>query len=145
MGYIHTVNIDNTNSYLIEPILFANLTNNGTTATALSTTIPNFELVAGVSIQVKMTVTNNANATLSVNGGTAKSIYYKNEAITENVLKKDYIYNFVYDGIVWHVVGEKLASSEIVLPHKLIFGAGGVYEFDGSADVTVPVYTGITV
>ena len=27
--------------------------------------------------------------------------------------------------------------------HKLTFGAGGIYEFDGSADVTVPVYTGI--
>ena len=26
--------------------------------------------------------------------------------------------------------------------HKLTFGAGGVYQFDGSADVTVPVYTG---
>ena len=26
--------------------------------------------------------------------------------------------------------------------HKLTFGAGGAYEFDGSADVTVPVYTG---
>ena len=26
--------------------------------------------------------------------------------------------------------------------HKLTFGAGGTYQFDGSADVTVPVYTG---
>ena len=26
--------------------------------------------------------------------------------------------------------------------HKLIFGSGGVYEYDGSEDVTVPVYTG---
>lgn len=26
--------------------------------------------------------------------------------------------------------------------HKLTFGSGGVYQFDGSADVTVPVYTG---
>ena len=28
------------------------------------------------------------------------------------------------------------------LKHKLIFGAGEAYQFDGSADVTVPVYTG---
>lgn len=144
MGYIHTVNIDSTNSYLIEPILFAGLTNTGDSATALTTTIPNFELLAGVSIQVKMTVANNANATLSVNGGTAKNIYYKNSAITANILKKDYIYNLVYDGTTWHVVGEKLAPNEMVLPHKLTFGAGGVYQYDGSADVTVPVYTGTT-
>lgn len=26
--------------------------------------------------------------------------------------------------------------------HKLTFGANGAYEFDGSQDVTVPVYTG---
>ncbi len=26
--------------------------------------------------------------------------------------------------------------------HKLTFGAGQVYQYDGSADVTVPVYTG---
>lgn len=26
--------------------------------------------------------------------------------------------------------------------HKLTFGAGGIYQYDGSADVTVPVYTG---
>lgn len=29
--------------------------------------------------------------------------------------------------------------------HKLTFGAGGVYQFDGSEDVTVPVYTGSTI
>ena len=37
------------------------------------------------------------------------------------------------------------AISNVVLPHKLTFGAGGAYQYDGSADVTVPVYTGITV
>ena len=26
--------------------------------------------------------------------------------------------------------------------HKLTFGAGGIYVYDGSEDVTVPVYTG---
>lgn len=34
------------------------------------------------------------------------------------------------------------AIDNITLPHKLTFGAGGAYVFDGSADVTVPVYTG---
>lgn len=31
-----------------------------------------------------------------------------------------------------------------ILAHKLTFGAGNQYIFDGSKDVTVPVYTGIT-
>ena len=30
------------------------------------------------------------------------------------------------------------------LPHTLTFGDGGVYQYNGSADVTVPVYTGTT-
>lgn len=30
-----------------------------------------------------------------------------------------------------------------VLSHKLTFGAGQQYVFDGSEDVTVPVYTGV--
>lgn len=142
MAHIHAVNVDSTNTYLIEPILFSSLTNNGDMATALSASITNFELVSGVSITVKMTVTNNANATLAINGGEAKALYYKGAAIGANILKKDYVYNFVYDGSVWHVVGEKLSPNEMVLPHKLTFGADRVYEYDGSADVTVPVYGG---
>ena len=144
MGYIHTVTVDNVNSYLIEPSLFTDLTNTGETAAALSATISNFELAPGISIQIKMTVTNSANATLSINNGAAKAIYYKNSAIAANILKKDYVYNLVYDGTTWHVVGEKLASNEMILPHKLTFGAGGIYQYDGSTDVTVPVYTGTT-
>lgn len=31
------------------------------------------------------------------------------------------------------------------LPHKLTFGSSGQYIFDGSADVTVPEYTGVVV
>lgn len=142
MGHIHSVNIDSTNIYLIEPTLFSNTTNSGDIATSLTTNIPNFELASGVSIIVKMSVSNDINATLSINNGTAKSIYYKNQNIEANILKKNFIYNLVYDGTVWHVVGEKLSSSEMVLPHKLTFGAGQVYQYDGSADVTVPVYTG---
>lgn len=34
-------------------------------------------------------------------------------------------------------------DENVVLSHKLTFGAGQEYVFDGSEDVTVPVYTGI--
>jgi hypothetical protein len=103
------------------------LTNSGDAATALTASITNFELVSGVSIALKMTVKNNASATLSINSGAAKSIYYKGAAIEENILKKNFIYNLVYDGNIWHVVGEKLSPSEMVLPHKLTFGADETY------------------
>lgn len=142
MGYIHAININTGDPYLIEPTLFANLTNTGETATALTASIPYFELASGISITIQMTVTNNANATLSINNGAAKSIYYKNAPIESNIMQKDYIYNLVYDGIKWHVVGEKLG--EIKLSHALTFGADQAYIYDGSADVTVPVYTGTT-
>ncbi len=40
------------------------------------------------------------------------------------------------------IAGLQQALANVVLPHKLTFGAGGIYQYDGSADVTVPVYTG---
>lgn len=40
------------------------------------------------------------------------------------------------------ISGLQEALSNVTLPHKLTFGAGEAYVFDGSADVTVPVYTG---
>ena len=141
MGYIHTVNITGDQSYLIEPTLFA-ITSG--TSSAITATITNFELASGVSIVLQIRTANSNAATLSINSGTAKAIYYQGAAIEANILKQGHIYNLVYDGNIWHVLGEKLASSEMVLPHKLTFGAGQIYQYDGSADVTVPVYTGDT-
>lgn len=40
------------------------------------------------------------------------------------------------------ITGLEEALANVVLPHKLTFGAGGTFVYDGSADVTVPVYTG---
>lgn len=138
MSYINRIN-DGNGTHLIEPTLFAVA---GGTSSAYTATIDNFELVTGVTISLKITTNNLASATLSINSGTAKAIQYKGSAIATDTLKSTHIYTLVYDGTVWHVVGEKLNSNELVLPHKLTFGAGGVYQYDGSADVTVPVYTG---
>lgn len=142
MGYIHTVDIAGDQSYLIEPTLFAVTSG---TSSAITASITNFGLVAGVTITLQIEATNNANATLNINESGAKMIRYNNAAIEANILKQGHIYNLVYDGTYWHVLGEKLASSEMILPHKLTFGAGGIYEFDGSTDVTVPVYTGAAI
>ena len=142
MGYIHTININDQNQYLIEPILFAV---SAGSASALTATIANFELANGVLITLQMHIANNANATLSINSGNAKAIYYQGAAIENSILKQGHLYNLVYDGNVWHVVGERLSPNEMVLPHKLTFGAGQAYTYDGSADVIVPVYTGNTI
>lgn len=41
-------------------------------------------------------------------------------------------------------IGNSGGTTDIAkkVEHKLTFGAGEVYQYDGSADVTVPVYTG---
>lgn len=138
MSYISRVS-DGNGTHLIEPTLFA--VTSGTGA-AISATIVNFELVAGVIITLQITNSNVASATLTINSGAAKNIYYLGNTIEANILKQGHIYNLVYDGNIWHVLGEKLSSAEMSMPHKLTFGAGGIYQYDGSADVTVPVYTG---
>ena len=138
MSYIDRVNVGGT-THLIEPTLFA--VTNGTAA-AITATINDFTLVTGVTITLQIRTANAANATLAINSETAKAIYYQGSAIEASILKQGHLYSLVYDGNIWHVLGEKLSSNEMVLPHTLTFGAGGVYQFDGSADVTVPVYTG---
>ena len=138
MSYISRVS-DGNGTHLIEPTLFA--VTSGTSA-AITASITNFELVAGVIITLQITNSNVASATLSINSGTAKNIYYLGTTVEANILKQGHIYNLVYDGNIWHVLGEKLSSGEMSMPHKLTFGAGGIYQYDGSADVTVPVYTG---
>ena len=138
MSYINKINTGE-GTHLIEPTLFA--VTDGT-ASALTATITNFELTAGVIITLQIRTTNQGSATLSINNETAKAIYYQGAAINGGILKQGYIYNLVYDGNIWHVLGEKLSNSEMVLPHNLTFGAGGIYVYNGSQDVTVPVFTG---
>ena len=95
-----------------------------------------------ITLQIRNT--NSSAATLAINNGTAKAIYYQGAAIDANILKQGYVYNLVYDGNIWHVTGTRHSNNEMVLPHKLTFGSDGTYEYDGSADVTVPVYGGTT-
>lgn len=102
MGYVKDVQIGS-NTHLIEPTIYAATAG---TAAAITAAISNFELVTGVIVTIKITTSNNANATLSVNGTTAKSIYYNNAAINANVLQANRVYSLVYDGTYWQVIGE---------------------------------------
>ena len=102
MGYIHTVKINSSDTYLIEPNLFA--TADGT-STALTAGISNFELYPGAYVLIRVS-TVDANATLNVNNTGAKPIYYNGVAISANLLTEDNIYGLVYDGMKWNVMGD---------------------------------------
>lgn len=102
MGYIHAVQLNDNSTHLIEPKLFATA---GGTSTALTAGISNFELTAGVYINLKVG-TVGANATLNVNNTGAKPIYYNGAAINANTLSEYNIYTLIYTGTNWEIVGD---------------------------------------
>lgn len=67
-------------------------------------------LEAGLRVIVKFTTTNTAaSPTLNVNSLGAKVIYYRGSAITgssNNILQANRVYEFVYDGTNWQLVGD---------------------------------------
>lgn len=66
-----------------------------------------YTLVTGAKIAVKFTVANTAdNPTLNVNSTTAKAIYYHGAAIPAGYLAQNHIYEFVYDGTHYELVGD---------------------------------------
>jgi hypothetical protein len=66
-----------------------------------------FTLVAGAKIAVKFTVTNTAsNPTLNVNSTGAKAIYYRGATISAGYLAQNHIYEFIYTGTNYELVGD---------------------------------------
>lgn len=90
----------------------ANITHYGTCSTAASTaaktvTLEGFALATGARAMVKFTVTNTAaNATLNVNGTGAKAIFYRGAAISAGYLAAKRVYEFVYDGTNFELIGD---------------------------------------
>ena len=84
----------------------------GTCSTAAGTaaktvTLNNFTLVTGARIAIKFTVTNTAsNPTLNVNNTGAKAIQYRGTAITASYLGTNRVYEFVYDGTAYQLIGD---------------------------------------
>ena len=71
--------------------------------------------------------------------------------MADNVNEDDYISTITLPNGITYVIRDtdavrladfQQAINNVVLPHKLTFGSGGIYVYDGSEDVTVPVYTG---
>ena len=68
-----------------------------------------FSLSTGARITIKFAVTNTAdNPTLNVNNTGAKAIYYRGYAIVASALQVNSIYDFIYDGIYYQIVGSVL-------------------------------------
>lgn len=122
MAYIHSVNITNDQTYLIEPLLFATASG---TSTALTAGINNFTLTAGAYVNIKIG-TVDANATLNVNNTGAIAIYYNDVPISANMLTEDNIYTFVYDGVHWTIVGD-ITGKNIMIGTTAEWGAHSNY------------------
>ena len=102
MAHIDRIKVGN-DTHLIEPILYVTPS---LSESAYSVTLNNFELVTGVAIQAKFTVTNPANATLNVSSSGNKAIHYNGAAITGGLIKVNHIYTLIYDGSVWCITGD---------------------------------------
>ena len=115
MSYISKVQINSGSYSKVEPILY------GSCDTAASTAIKDvvlidssgYELVTGLQIAVKFNTTNTVavnNLKLRVassNADDAKPIRYMGSTLPQtNVLADGKLYNFVYDGTYWNLVGD---------------------------------------
>lgn len=84
----------------------------GTCSTSASTkaktvSVGSFSLTTGARILIKFTVTNTASSpTLNVNSTGAKSIMYRGSAISAGYLAANRVYEFVYDGTDWELIGD---------------------------------------
>lgn len=133
MGYIHSVQLDDNSIHRIQPTLFATA---GGTSTALTAGISNFELAAGVYVNIKVS-TVGANATLNVNNTGAKNIYYNGVQIGANMLSEDNIYTFIYTGTHWDIVGD-ITGKNIMVGTTAEWAAHNNYIAPGG---TIIVYT----
>ena len=90
----------------------ANISHFGTCSTAAATaakvvSCTGFTLGTGARIIVQFTVTNSAaSPTLNVNNTGAKAITYRNSAISAGYLAANRVYEFVYDGTNYELVGD---------------------------------------
>lgn len=88
------------------------ISNYGTCSTEAATvaktvSLSGFNLVSGAKVAVKFTVINTAaNPTLNVNGTGAKAIKYRGSAISAGYLAANRLYEFIYDGTDYVLVGD---------------------------------------
>ena len=108
--------------------------------------VTGFTLVAGARVAVKFTVTNTAaNPTLNVNNTGAKSIFYRGAAIAAGYLAAKRVYEFIYDGTNFELVGDidtNTTYSSLKNPYAITIQAEGTTvgsAYDGSSAKTINI------
>lgn len=103
MAYVYAVELENNESYRIQPLLYVTptLTNN-----TYSASLQDFEITTGASIYVEIGNTNPSSPLLNINNFGAKSIIYDGASLAANTLQPGRIYNLIYNGVAWNITGE---------------------------------------
>ena len=129
----------------------AAITHFGTCVTEAATaakvvTLAGFTLVAGAKVAVKFTVTNTAaNPTLNVNGSGAKPVFYRGAAIAAGYLAAKRVYEFVYDGTNYELIGDidtNTKYTSLKNPYAITIQAEGATvgsAYDGSSAKTINI------
>lgn len=109
MAIISHINVNNKENPIASNNMLYGVCSTAAATAAKTVTISNskFTLQTGATIVVKFTFTNiAANPTLNVDGTGAKAIYYNGAAITARYLKANKVYEFIYNGTQWDLVGD---------------------------------------
>lgn len=96
-----SVDVSNTYTNVVLGHGLAISTNSGTTLTA---TLANYNLTTGGIVAVKFSNAVPANATLNINNKGAKAIYYRNTAISNNIIRAGDTATFMYNGSQYHLL-----------------------------------------
>jgi hypothetical protein len=100
----------------------AAITHYGTCSTAAATaaktvSLPGFKLVVGAKLAVKFTVTNTApNPTLSAENTAAAPMRWRGSAVAADILSAGRVYEFVYDGSAYEIVGDAYSAATATTP-----------------------------
>ena len=109
------VNVPWTDNALPSPEEFAQgyaTDTRSSSASAVIASLSNYQLVTGGIVSIKFNYDVPANATLNINGQGAKPIYYKNSAISSNIIKAGYTATFIYS-TQYHMISLDSAYTEI--------------------------------
>lgn len=109
MAIISHINVNNTENPIASNSMLYGVCSTAAATAAKTVTISDskFTLQSGATIVIKFTTTNTAaNPTLNVDGTGAKAIYYNGAAITAGYLKANKVYEFIYNGTQWDLIGD---------------------------------------
>ncbi len=114
--------------------------NSAGTAAAITAAVSGFVLIKGATVYIKITTTNDANATLNVNSTGDKPIWYNGASIAASILKENHIYNFVYDGTNWELIGDAVTATKVKITNTSLPSSGNKTYYLTYSDSTTTGY-----